>query len=161
MRLSKEFVGRRWMEFTLGHNRYLYFLMGFSNFILIAYNFVPTLKELLDLYQFILVFIFTYIPLAILVGHWHKKNQFRLENKIATEEQPYRDQIIKGKEELQTELARFNLQIIDKLMRQNNAIIQALHLNEELLFKEELHKNKEWQERLAKFRQGAKASELL
>lgn len=161
MKINKAFIGRRWMEFTLGHSRYLYFLMGFSNFILIAYNFIPFLKELLPLYYFVLLFLFTYVPIAIFIGYMHKKSQFRLENKIATEEQPYRDQIVKGKEEMQVELSIFNLDIMEKLMEQHNAILKALRLNDDLMFRDELDKIKEWKKKLRKFRSGVKASELI
>ncbi|MEM4274768.1 MAG: hypothetical protein QXK74_01270 [Candidatus Nitrosocaldaceae archaeon] len=58
-----------------------------------------------------------------------------MENKINAEEQPYRDIIIRGKEELQTELNLFILRIQKKIMLQNNAILKILNIDDSLMFK--------------------------
>lgn len=112
------------MDFTQRRYRYLYFFISFSNFI-------PAIQKLL----FIIIFALTYIPLAILIGYIHRKPQFRLENKINTEEQLYRDMITK---ELQTELNLSILRIQRKITQQNNSILKVLNIDDSLMFKEEV-----------------------
>jgi len=78
-------VRRRWLDFRLGHSIYLIFFLSFSNFILISYRLlieqVPILDNLIpDLWVFMIVFILLYIPVAILIGIWHKRTQVKIES---------------------------------------------------------------------------------
>lgn len=75
---------RRWHDFRLGHSTYLIFILTFSNFILISHRLlierVPVLEQLFsDLWIFALVFVLAYIPVAVLVGVWHRRTQFKID----------------------------------------------------------------------------------
>ena len=85
------FLRRRWLDFRNGHGFYLAFIMNFVNFILIAYNLaikqVPTLHEIFsNLAIFTLFFLGIYIPAGILLGYWHRRNQFTVENEALLQE---------------------------------------------------------------------------
>jgi len=89
-----KWIRRRWMEFRWGHSVYLAFFLSFLNFILISYRFlveyVGFLKFLfprLSIYIFVTVLI--YIPLAIAVGHLHRKKQLKTDISLQMEQNPY------------------------------------------------------------------------
>ena len=80
-------INRRWYEFRAGHGSYLVFGLTFGNFILIAYRLlieqVPELNTLFPhLYEFTFVFILAYAPLAVIIGHWHRKTQLATETSL-------------------------------------------------------------------------------
>ena len=84
---------RRWWEFRQGHGIYLIFVLTFSNFILISYRLliekVTFIKELIpELWIFVLIFIAIYIPMAIILGFWHRKTQLKVEATIITQQNP-------------------------------------------------------------------------
>jgi len=66
------------------------FLLTLVNFILIVYNFaiikIPTLSTFLNLPLFILIFFLVYVPIAIIIGYWHKRNQYAVENEALLQE---------------------------------------------------------------------------
>lgn len=71
---------RIWMYFRLGHGQYLLYATSFSNFILIFYRLaieqVPYLEAVVPtLTLFVILFLPTYIVLAVFVGRWHVKYQ--------------------------------------------------------------------------------------
>ena len=75
---------RRWLDFRLGHSVYLIFLMSFANFMLIFHRLlierVGWLDVLLgELWVFVVVFLFLYLPVAIAVGAWHRVTQIKVE----------------------------------------------------------------------------------
>ncbi|CAN5853069.1 hypothetical protein BH23THE1_BH23THE1_15980 [soil metagenome] len=84
-KISKVFIRRRWLDFRNGHSIYLAFFLTFVNFILITYNFA--IKQLpfgigdyMSLPLFILIFVSLYAPAAIILGVWHRKHQYSVEN---------------------------------------------------------------------------------
>ncbi len=84
-KISKVFFRRRWLDFRNGHSIYLAFFLTFVNFILITYNFA--IKQLpfgigdyMSLPLFILIFVSLYAPAAIILGVWHRKHQYSVEN---------------------------------------------------------------------------------
>ncbi len=84
---------RRWWEFRQGHSVYLIFALTFVNFILIAYRLliekVIVFKELIpELWMFALLFIVIYIPLATIVGYWHRRTQLRVETTLVNQQNP-------------------------------------------------------------------------
>ena len=86
-------VSRRWLEFRNGHNVYLSFLIGFSNFFLLSYNLliskIPFLSGLFsNLWVFVLAFGCLYVPVAVLVGRHHNHNQLFIDNDIAGRASP-------------------------------------------------------------------------
>jgi hypothetical protein len=75
---------RRWLDFRQGHTIYLVFAMTFLNFITIQYALliekIPTLKPVFgNPWIFAVVFISFYMPLAIVIGYWHRKSQWKVE----------------------------------------------------------------------------------
>ena len=76
---------RRWLDFRQGHSIYLIFLMTFANFIVIQYRLLidrmPAIDSLTggNIIGFAMTFIAIYVPLAIIIGYWHRKSQWRVE----------------------------------------------------------------------------------
>jgi hypothetical protein len=91
MYFNTQFFRRRWLDFRNGHSIYLAFVLTFINFILITYNFAVTRLTFLhgfvdSLWMFALLFIAIYIPAAILIGAWHRRNQYSVENEAMIKE---------------------------------------------------------------------------
>lgn len=93
--MNEQFFRRRWLDFRNGHSIYLAFVLTFINFILITYNFavtkivnaLPFLNGIADsLLAFTLLFIVIYVPAAILIGYWHRRNQYSVENEALLKE---------------------------------------------------------------------------
>lgn len=83
--MANQFLQRRWLDFRNGHSIYLAFLLTFVNFILITYNFaisrVPALESLVsNIWVFVLLFIVVYVPAAVVIGYYHRKKQYSVEN---------------------------------------------------------------------------------
>ena len=108
MVLKNKYIKRRWLDFRNGHSIYLVFLLSLVNFILIVYNFailkVPFISSFLNLPLFIVIFFLIYIPAAILIGYWHRRNQYAVENEALLQENwifawiaIYQIRLIKGK----------------------------------------------------------------
>src|SRR5918995_351248 len=81
---TSDWVRRRWLDFRNGHSIYLVFAMTFANFITIQYQLLidrlPYLGELFDsILIFAIVFILAYVPLSIVLGYWHRKSQWKVE----------------------------------------------------------------------------------
>ncbi|MGN6350943.1 MAG: hypothetical protein ACTHL3_05720, partial [Candidatus Nitrosocosmicus sp.] len=90
-RFTQNFIRRRWLDFRNGHSIYLAFLLALVNFLLIVYNFA--IKQLpfgignhLNLPIFVLIFSAIYIPAAIMIGYWHRKHQYSVENETLIKE---------------------------------------------------------------------------
>jgi hypothetical protein len=93
--MDEQFLRRRWLDFRNGHSIYLAFVLTFVNFILISYNFavkelvlkLPFLQPLADSQVgFALLFIAIYVPAAIIIGYWHRRNQYSVENEAMLKE---------------------------------------------------------------------------
>jgi hypothetical protein len=81
---SSTWIRRRWLDFRNGHAIYLVFLMTFANFVTIQYQLLidraPILNSIFNnIWLFALVFISLYLPLGIIIGYWHRKHQFSVE----------------------------------------------------------------------------------
>ena len=75
---------RRWLDFRQGHSIYLIFMMTFANFITIQYALlidrIPALSSVFDsLWVFAVVFVAGYVPTAIVIGNWHRRSQWKIE----------------------------------------------------------------------------------
>ena len=106
--LNNKYIKRRWLDFRNGHSIYLVFLLTLVNFILIVYNFailkIPALSTFLNLPLFVLIFFLVYVPIAIIIGYWHRRNQYAVENEALIQENwifawiaIYQIRLIKGK----------------------------------------------------------------
>ena len=108
MVVKNKYIKRRWLDFRNGHSIYLAFFLNLVNFILIVYNFailkIPFLSSFLSLPLFVVIFFLIYIPTAILIGYWHRRNQYAVETEAMTQENwifawisIYQIRLIKGK----------------------------------------------------------------
>lgn len=87
MKVNRSWVKRRWLNFRHGHSFYLAFLLSLSNFLVITYTFlvskVPVLGSVFpSIVHFAVVSLFVYVPLAVLVGHLHKKKQLAVDGRM-------------------------------------------------------------------------------
>ena len=108
LKINQRFMRRRWLDFRNGHSIYLIFLLTFTNFILITYNFaikqIPILGDALSLPLFIISFALVYIPVSMIIGYWHRKHQYSVENEALINQNwvwawimQYQVRLIKGK----------------------------------------------------------------
>ncbi len=84
---------RRWYDFRQGHSVYLIFGLTFANFVLIFHRLlierVPILDELFpDLWAFVITFVLIYVPVAIVVGAWHRRTQLRVDSEVQMRQNP-------------------------------------------------------------------------
>lgn len=91
--MEKNWLRRRWYEFRQGHSVYLVFIMSFSNFILISYRLlierIPVLQTIFsELWIFVVFFALVYVPAAILIGHWHRTTQLKVETTMNVLQNP-------------------------------------------------------------------------
>jgi hypothetical protein len=91
--MKEGWIRERWWEFRQGHSVYLIFLLTFVNFILISYRLliekIPALTELIpNLWMFAIFFLALYIPAALLIGHWHRKTQLKVETTLIQQQNP-------------------------------------------------------------------------
>ena len=91
--MKQSWYKRRWYDFRNGHSIYLIFALTFSNFVLIFHRLlierIPFLDEIFtDLWFFMIIFVLIYVPVAVLIGHWHKKTQMRVETEVLTRQNP-------------------------------------------------------------------------
>jgi len=91
--MKNSWFRRRWFDFRQGHSIYLIFLITFANFILIFHRLLIERVEILnrifsDLWVFVLVFVLFYIPLSVIIGAWHRKNQMSIETEVALRQNP-------------------------------------------------------------------------
>lgn len=98
--MGSSWVRRRWHDFRMGHSIYLVFMMSFANFILIFHRLlierVDWLNELLgDLWVFVVLFVFLYVPVAIVVGVWHRKNQIKVDTEVVLMQSPLHAKIFR------------------------------------------------------------------
>lgn len=143
--INWQWFGRRWFEFRTGYQTYMVFLFGFSNFILILYNFVPQFKDVLELHYFAVITFLIIIPLGILIGHSHNKSQMPTESKIQVTHHAFRDRIVPDSKETfstksnifslelsewQTRYSQWQLGLNKKQLKMMNAIANKLDIPE-------------------------------
>jgi hypothetical protein len=80
-----------WLDFRNGHSVYLSFILTFMNSILIAYHFAVSQFAFLDnvfysLGLFALFFLGIYIPTSVIIGYWHRRHQWTVENEALLQE---------------------------------------------------------------------------
>jgi len=81
---TSDWVRRRWLDFRNGHSIYLVFAMTFANFITIQYQLLidqlPYLSDIFNsIWIFAILFILAYVPVSIVLGYWHRKSQWKVE----------------------------------------------------------------------------------
>ena len=76
-----------------GHSQYLMFFLVFLNFIIISINFLPNggfdqQISVDKIAMYIGIFLVVYVPIAILIGFWHRKTQTPIEQDILRKQDP-------------------------------------------------------------------------
>ena len=91
---------RRWHDFRMGHSVYLIFLLSFANFILIFHRLfierIDFLNDILtDLWIFVILFVVVYMPVAVIIGAWHRKTQLQVEADVTLAQSPLHAKILR------------------------------------------------------------------
>ena len=92
--MKQKWIRRRWLDFRHGHGMYLIFMMAFANFILIFYRLLIERVEFLDqifsnLWFFAIIFVIIYVPIAVLIGFWHRRTQMKVETEQLLRQNPF------------------------------------------------------------------------
>ena len=81
---DSDWFRRRWLDFRNGHGIYLVFIMTFANFVTIQYSLlidkIPGINSVFNnIWTFAIIFVAAYIPLGMVIGYWHRKSQWKVE----------------------------------------------------------------------------------
>jgi hypothetical protein len=121
--------GKRFWEYRQFYSAYIALFISISNWITIQYRLVleqaPVLGSVFNnLWTFLIAAVIIFSIVSILGGHYiHRKRQFRIEQELATEENPYLYRAAPGKErDLMVPITILQLETLEDLLRQNNAL---------------------------------------
>ena len=92
--MKNYWIRRRWLDFRQGHGMYLIFALSFINFVLIFHRLLIERIDFLEeafssLWFFAIVFLILYIPVAILIGFWHRRTQVKIETEQGMRNNPF------------------------------------------------------------------------
>ena len=85
MKKDTGWVRRRWLDFRQGNSIYLIFIIFFADLITIQYKLFLEKVHIVNtvtggnIFGFAIFFIAIYVPLSIIIGVWHRKNQYKVE----------------------------------------------------------------------------------
>jgi hypothetical protein len=126
-----EWAGRRFWESRQFYSAYIALFIAVSNWITIQYRLllenIPIFNTLFSqLWVFLIVATVVFTVVSILGGHYiHRKRQFRLEQAVATEENPYLYRSAPGKErDLMIPLTILHLEAIEAILASNNSMTE-------------------------------------
>jgi hypothetical protein len=141
-----EWVGRRFWESRQFYSAYIALFIAVSNWITIQYRLllenIPIFNTLFSqLWIFLIVATVVFTVVSILGGHYiHRKRQFRLEQAVAIEENPYLYRSAPGKERnLMIPIAILQLEAIEAILTSNNTMTEEKKKQIEV-FKQDLIK---------------------
>ena len=80
---DKNWLKRRWLDFRNGHGIYLIFLLTFAQFVIIQYRLLldkTPLFHSIPLWVFTVIFVAIYVPLGGIIGYWHRRTQYNIDN---------------------------------------------------------------------------------
>jgi hypothetical protein len=124
-------VGRRFWESRLFYSSYIALFVAVTNWITIQYRLllenIPVLNVIFsNIWIFLTVAVLVFTIVSILGGHYlHRKRQFRLEQAIAIEENPYLYKAAPGKEKnLMIPIAILQLESLEQILLSNNALTE-------------------------------------
>lgn len=124
-----QWAGRRFWESRQFYSAYIALFVAITNWITIQYTLllenIPVLKLLFsNIWIFLIVAAVLFTVISVLGGHYiHRRRQFRLENALAVEENPYLYKAAPGKEkELMMPVLLLQLDALEELLRSNNAL---------------------------------------
>jgi hypothetical protein len=122
-------IGKRFWEYRQFYSAYIALFISISNWITIQYRLVlenaPVLSSIFNnLWTFLIAAVIIFSVVSVLGGHYlHRKRQFRIEQELATEENPYLYRAMPGKErDLMIPIMILQLETLEDLLRQNNAL---------------------------------------
>ena len=126
-----EWIGRRFWESRQFYSAYIALFVAISNWITIQYRLllenVPIFNTLFsNILAFLVVATVVFTIASVLGGHYiHRKRQFRLEQAVAVEENPYLYKSTPGKErDLMIPLAIIQLEAIEAILKSNNILTE-------------------------------------
>src|SRR5215218_1829677 len=141
-----EWSGRRFWESRQFYSAYIALFVAITNWITIQYRLllenIPVLNSLFsNLWVFLIVATVVFTVISILGGHYiHRKRQFRLEQAVATEENPYLYRSAPGKErDLMIPVTILQLEAIEAILASNNSMTEEKKKQIEV-FKQDLIK---------------------
>jgi hypothetical protein len=124
-----QWAGRRFWESRQFYSAYIALFVAITNWITIQYTLllenIPVLKLLFsNIWIFLIVAAVIFTIISVLGGHYiHRRRQFRLENALAVEENPYLYKAAPGKErDLMLPVVLLQLDALEELLRSNNAL---------------------------------------
>jgi hypothetical protein len=124
-----EWFGRRFWESRQFYSSYIALFIAISNWITIQYKLllehVPILNYLFsNIVVFMIVATIVFSILSVLGGHYiHRKRQFRLEQAVAIEENPYLYKAAPGKErDLMLPVTILQMDTLEELLRTNGLL---------------------------------------
>src|SRR5918997_1117711 len=126
-----EWAGRRFWESRQFYSAYIALFIAVSNWITIQYRLllenIPVFNALFSqLWIFLIVATVLFTVISILGGHYiHRKRQFRLEQAVAIEENPYLYKSAPGKErDLMIPITILQLEVIEAILTSNNSMTE-------------------------------------
>ena len=126
-----EWLGRRFWESRQFYSAYIALFVAITNWITIQYKLllenVPVLNIVFsNIWVFMITATILFTIVSILGGHYiHRKRQFRLEQALSIEENPYLYKAAPGKEkDLMIPLGILQLDALEELLRSNNALTE-------------------------------------
>ena len=127
--MGLRWFGKRFWEGRQFYSAYIALFIAISNWITIQYRLVlenaPILSGIFsNMWTFLIVAVIVFSIISVLGGHYiHRKRQFRIEQELAVEENPYLYRIMPGKEkELLIPVLMLQLEGLEDLLRQNNSL---------------------------------------
>jgi hypothetical protein len=126
-----EWTGRRFWESRQFYSAYIALFIAVSNWITIQYSLllenIPIFNTLFSqIWVFLIVATIVFTVISILGGHYiHRKRQFRLEQAVAIEENPYLFRSAPGKErDLMIPMGILQLEAIEAILNSNNSLTE-------------------------------------
>ena len=148
---SWNWIGRRFWESRQFYSAYIALFIAITNWITIQYRLllenIPGLNYLFsNIFVFMVVAIAVFSIASVLGGHYiHRKRQFRLENALSIDENPYLYKATPGKEkDLMLPLAILQMDTLEELLKANNRLTDEKKAQFET-FRKDLVKLKEGQ----------------
>jgi hypothetical protein len=142
-------VGRRFWESRQFYGAYIALFIAITNWITIQYRLllqnVPGLNYLFsNIFVFMVVAILIFSVASVLGGHYiHRKRQFRLENALAVEENPYLYMAAPGKErDLMIPILILQMDIFEEILKEKNSLTEEKKKQFEM-FRKDLTKLKQ------------------
>jgi hypothetical protein len=126
-----DWMGRRFWESRQFYSAYIALFVAITNWITIQYKLllenIPFLNIVFsNIWIFMIVAAIVFTVISILGGHYvHRKRQFRIEQAMATEENPYLYLAAPGKErDLFLPIAILQLETLEELLRNSDTLTQ-------------------------------------